>query len=427
MKKILQYILKLLAKATLAKYRPQVIAITGSVGKTSIKEAITAVLQQRFKVKQASKNFNNEIGLPLAILGVSDSGYRNIWRWFKIFSRALSQLIIKNLDYPTYLVLEMGVDHKGDMDYLLSFVKPKVGVLTAVSEVHLEYFGNLEAVLAEKSKLIKNLPQDGVAVLNYEDERVRTLFDNTKARVITYGFSQDAQVWADGIQMSKDETGEVRGLSFKLHYGGSSTPLLLPGVLGSHQINVALAACAVAVALGLTPVDASAALRQFIFPPGRMKLLPGVKGTYLIDDSYNSSPLALREAVKTLVQFPIKEGAHRWAVLGDMLELGAESEQLHRRCGMEIACLGIDYLVTVGERSRDFGRGAWQKNFNTDHYFHFAQTQEAASFVKEKVASGDILLIKGSQGIRMERFTKALLAEPEKAKDLLVRQNKPWI
>ncbi len=427
MRRLLQFILKIFARLTLLKYRPLVIGITGSVGKTSTKEAIAAVLQQRFNLRQASKSFNNEIGLPLTILGASESGYRNPFKWLMIFIPALWQLGFRNKDYPNYLVLEMGVDHKGDMDYLLSFIKPKVGVLTAVAEEHLEFFGSLEAVLAEESRLIKSLPHDGVAVLNYEDQYVKTLLDKTKARVITYGFSPETQVWADSIQMSKDEVGEIRGLSFKLHYGGSTTPLLLPGVLGKHQINIALAACAVGVALGLTPVDASAALRNFIFPPGRMRLLPGIKNTYLIDDTYNSSPLALREAIKTLAQFSLKGQSHRWAVLGDMLELGVDSGKLHRQCGMEIANQGIDYLVTVGERSRDFGRGAGDRGFDFDHCFHFANAQEAAAFIKKRVESGDVLLIKGSQGIRMERCTKELMAEPQKAGELLVRQNKPWI
>ncbi|MFH1866528.1 MAG: Mur ligase family protein [Patescibacteria group bacterium] len=427
MKKILQLILKILARATIAKYQPRVIGVTGSVGKTSTKEAVAAILTTKYTVRQTSKNFNNEIGLPLAIIGAKDSGCRNPLAWLLIFLRALRQLIIRNRNYPQFLVLEMGVDHKGDMDYLLSVVKPEVGVITTVSEVHLEFLGSIEGVVLEKGKLVRALTKDGVAVLNYEDKHLHSLVNKTKARVISFGFSPEAQVWADGVQLSKSSRGEVQGLSFKLHYGGSTTPLLLPGLLGQHQINIALAAAAVGLGLGLTAVDVSAALRKFVFPPGRMKLLAGIKRSYLIDDSYNSSPLALSEALKTLHHYPINKSGRRWAILGDMLELGADCESLHRQAGALVQELGIDFLITVGERSRDIGRGAGEVGFNIDRYAHFTAGDEAAEYVQGKLAEGDVILVKGSQGVRMERAVKELMAHPEQAEELLVRQYKPWI
>ncbi|MFA4936704.1 MAG: Mur ligase family protein [Patescibacteria group bacterium] len=427
MKKIIQFILKVLARSTITRYQPRVVGITGSVGKTSTKEAIAAILALRYSVGQTNKNFNNEIGLPLTIIGAKNSGYRNPITWLIIFVRALWQIIVKNNKYPEFLILEMGIDHKGDMDYLLSIVQPEAGVLTAVSEVHLEFLGSIDNVVYEKGKLLRSLPKQGIAVINCEDQRLLTLLDKIKAKIITFGFSNQAQVWADGIQMSKNNNNEVQGLSFKLHYGGGVTPLLLPQVLGRHQINIALAAAAIGLGLEFTAVDVSSALRNFTFPPGRMKLIPGVKNTKVIDDSYNSSPLALKEALKTLADFPLNGQAKRWAILGDMLELGADSIKLHRECGELVANLGIDYLMTVGEQSRDLGRGAGASGFGRDNYVHFATAQEAALFVKDKLCEGDVLLIKGSQGIRMERAVKELMADPTKANDLLVRQYKPWI
>ncbi len=427
MKKILQLILKILARATIAKYKPKVVGITGSVGKTSTKEAVAAVLALKYSVRQTNKNFNNEIGLPLTVIGVENSGYRNPLVWLIIFLKAFIQLIVTNKNYPELLVLEMGIDHKGDMDYLLSIVQPEIGVLTAVSEAHLEFLGSIDNIIHEKGKLLRSLPKFGIAVLNIEDSRLLTLLDKIKAQVITFGFSNQAQIWADGVQISKDDKNEAQGLSFKLHYRGGVTPLLLPQVLGKHQINVALAVAAVGLVLNFTTVDISSVLRKFTFPNGRMKLLAGVKYTRIIDDTYNSSPLALKEALKTLADFPIKGQVKRWAILGDMLELGADSIKLHRQCGELVADLKIDYLITVGEQSRDLGRGAGARGFSRDNYVHFATALEAAAFVKNKLNKGDILLIKGSQGVRMERAVKELMAEPERAKELLVRQDKPWV
>lgn len=427
MRFLLRFILKHLARLTLIRYRPRVVGVTGSVGKTSTKQAILSVLATRYRVRVSSKNFNNEIGLPLAIIGARDSGYRNPFTWLKIFGGALKQLIVRAANYPQILILELGVDHPGDMDYLLSIVRPEVGVLTAVAETHLEFFGTLEAVAREKGKLILGLASNGLAVLNLEDERIRVLMDKTAARVVTFGFSQTADVWAEQVQLSRDASGSVRGLSFKLHYGGSVTPIFLSGVLGQHQVNVALAAAAVAFGLEFNSVEVAEALRRFQFPTGRMKLLTGFNQIQLIDDTYNSSPLALKAALKTLSVFPVSTGSRRWAVLGDMLELGTNTENLHAACGRLVAELNLDYLVTIGETSRAMGLGALERGLAADRYQHFTAAEEAAVYLKQALVSHDVVLIKGSQGVRLERVVKALMAEPNRAQELLVRQSKPWV
>lgn len=427
MRSIIKFILKFLARATLRKYHPRVVGITGSVGKTSTKEAVAAVLKTRFTVRESTKNYNNEIGVPLCIIGADDSGYRNFFAWLGIFYRAIKNIFIKNPHYPQILVLEMGVDHVGDMDYLLSIVRPDVAVITAVSPVHLEYLGSVDVVVQEKSKLAKAVGQHGLVVLNHADEKLRKLGSKLNVSVIFFGFDSQAQVWADGITVSRDNADNVQGLSFKLHLGGSTTPLLLPSILGKHQINVALAAAAVGQGMGVNSVAVSSVLRNFVFPPGRMKLLPGIKNTWLIDDSYNSSPLAAAEALKALAAWPFTSAGRRWAVLGDMLELGIDSEGLHRQIGEELFNLSIDYLVTVGERSRDIGRGAGAAGFDPDHYLHVSRAEEAANYLRNKISEHDIILVKGSQGVRLERAVKMLMAEPERAEELLVRQGKPWI
>ncbi|MCK4554802.1 hypothetical protein KAU19_07680, partial [Candidatus Parcubacteria bacterium] len=195
MKKIIQLKLKILAKLILAKYKPDVIGITGSVGKTSTKEAIYTVLASKFKVRRNIKNYNNEIGLPLTIIG-ADSPGRSIIGWYIVFLKALKLILFKDKDYPKILVLEMGVDRPGDMKYLNNIVKCKVGVITSIGPVHLEFFGTINNIQKEKGGLIKNLTKSSWAVLNYDDEKVRQTGNNTEAQILTYGFNEKADVRA---------------------------------------------------------------------------------------------------------------------------------------------------------------------------------------------------------------------------------------
>jgi len=427
MRLILQFLLKILARLTIIKYHPHVVGITGSVGKTSTKEAITFLLKPHFRLRESAKNLNNEIGLPLAILGEADSGYRDPLVWLKIFSRGVVQLFKHNPHYPELLVLEYGIDHPGDMNYLLKIARPEKAIVTAISPTHLEFMGSIMVVAREKGLLVTTLPPIGTAVLNNDDAQVAALASKIKANVLTYGIDKPADVRAESVALSFDSAGEAQGVSFKLVSKGTSIPVLLPGVVGRPPVYVALGAAAMALSYGVLPLTVAQMLSSIPLPPGRLRLLPGIKETTLIDDTYNSSPRALSEALQVLAQMPIKNQGHRLAILGDMLELGKESVELHRQAGRELATLGIDYLLVVGERSRELRHGAVEVGFNPDHAWHFDHAVEAAAFMKDRLQTGDVVLIKGSQGIRCEKITKELMAEPTRAKELLVRQYKPWI
>lgn len=427
MRYLLQLILKLFARATIAKYKPRIIGITGSVGKTSTKEAVVAVLATKWRVGQTPKNLNNEIGLPLIILGEKDSGYNSMFIWLKIFSRALKQLLITNAVYPEFLVLEYGVDKAGDIDYLLSIARPEVAVITAIAPTHLELLGSVEAVGHEKSKLVTNLSPQGIAVLNLDDDWLANLGSKIKSRLVTFGFSQTAQVRADSWLLSKDENNSVVGISFKLISGGSSVPIFLPGIVGKPAVLVALAATAVGIALGVPLLEISQALQNTPLLPGRLRLIAGVFNTTLIDDTYNSSPAAVVEALDVLSRFPLAVGARRWVILGDMLELGRESEKLHREMGKLVVKSKVDFLITIGKESRAITSGATLDGFNPESTWHFTDSSDVGQFVKQHLQTGDVVLIKGSQGVRCEKVTKELMAEPELAKEFLVRQYKPWI
>lgn len=428
MKKLLQKIFKILAKAILAKYQPEVIGVTGSVGKTGAKEAIYCVLASKFKVRQSIKNYNNEIGLPLTIIGV-ESSLRSLFGWARIFFIAIKLLLKFDPDYPKILVLEMAVDRPGDLDYLTDIAGCNIGVIMSIGESHLEYFKTLENIRQEKATLIRKLARDGWAVLNIDDDKVRSVSQETKARVFTYAIEGEADISAKEVRLkfpASGAGGEEFGLSFKLTNQGSFAPVFLPKIISKAGVYACLAGAAIGIIKGLNLVEISQALKEYETPAGRMKFLPGIKNSFIIDDTYNASPTSSNLALKTLGSITGRGGAHKYAILGDMLELGALSESGHAAVGRGVADNKIDKLIVVGERSRDIARGAKQAGMKSDDIFHFAATAAAGSFIKGRIKIGDIILVKGSQGARLEKIVEQIMAEPWLAGELLVRQGREW-
>ncbi|MBT3689976.1 hypothetical protein HOE31_02755 [bacterium] len=423
MKKILFKILKTLATKILKKYRPLVIGITGSVGKTSTKEAIYALLRGNFMVRRNIKNYNNEIGVPLTIIG-SKSGNSNIFKWLGIFFKALKLIIKKDNDYPEMLVLEMGADKVGDIKYLVDMVPCDISVVTAVSKVHFEYFETLENIISEKGEIVKHLKTSHLAILNSDDPNVMKMKTMTKAKIVTYGLTDDSTFKASDIKLSFKENNI--GTSFKLEIDGKVIPVFLNNVLGSIQVKAALAALAVGISLKVNLLELIDDFGKYKVPPGRTNLLKGIKNTLLIDDTYNSSPISSKAALNILKDVAIRGSGKKIAILGEMLELGSYTEAGHQEVGAKASESNIDTLICVGERSRDIVRGAKEQGMSEDNIFYFATNKEAGTFIQNRLHENDIVLIKGSQGARMEQITKELMAEPDKAKELLVRQTIDW-
>ncbi len=424
MKKIIQALLKAIAKIILKKYQPRVIGITGSVGKTSAKEAVYAVISAKFRARRGEKNYNNEIGLPLTIIGASSAG-RSVMRWLAVFLRASKIIFFKDKNYPEILILEMGIDHPGDMEYLLSIAQPEIGILTFIGSVHAEFFGTQEKLRQEKSLLIKNLDKSGYSIINYDNEGARKSIGESKAKVISYGMDEKANLRAQEIKYLFAESAEnPQGVNFKIMHNGAATPVLLPNVMGVNAIYAALSAAAVGIVLGMNMVEISQALKNMVSPKGRMNLLKGIKNTLIIDDTYNSEPQSAMAALRALKMIPAKN--KRIAVLGDMLELGRYSEEAHSDLGGYLFKLGINELVIIGERSLDIKQGALKSGMPEDAIFHFARSADAGIFIQERIKAGDVILVKGSQGMRMEKIVKEIMSEPQKAEELLVRQDKEW-
>lgn len=423
MRKILQFILKILAKLVLWKYRPVVIAITGSVGKTSTKEAIYTVLRNHFgesQVRRSKGNYNNEIGVPLTIFGL-ETGDRSIGVWFSRLIKIFLMLIFKE-KYPGILVIEMGADRPNDIKYLSKFVKAKIGVLTTIGDipVHVEFFDSPQALALEKKKLIDSLKPDGVAILNYDDDMVKAMGENIKAKVLTYGFEEGANVRVTNYETKStnlEDEGIFGFVNFKLNFKGSAVPAKLFNVLGKHQVSPALAAAAVGIIFNLNLVEISEALRDYKSLPGRMKLLGGIKNSLIIDDSYNAAPLSTLAALEALERF---EQGRKIVVLGDMLEIGRYAPEAHSRVGRKAAEVA-DYIFTVGKRAKFITEGAREKRFSSDKIFEFDIADDARKPLQEIIKEGDIILIKGSRAMKMEKIVKEIMAEPRKAKTLLVQ------
>lgn len=426
-KKILEFKLKILAKMILKKYKPEVIGVTGSVGKTSTKEAIYTVLKENgFKIRQNQKNYNNELGLPLTIID-SEAGGKNIFKWFLTLLKGVKLILFKDENYPKILVLEMAADRPGDMKYLVNLAPCHIGVVTNVSTVHTEFFGSQELIAEEKSQIIKHLKSDGFAVLNADDDLTYEMRGTTQASVFTFGFRNIADFSAGNVKLVYEEDNQdVMGLSFDLKHKENTYHFVLPKILGNHLIYTVLPAIVIGMIYRIEMTKIISALKNLEPPKGRMRLISGIKSTQIIDDSYNSSPLACKAALKTLGEIRLPGNFRKFAVLGDMLELGSISEQAHQEIGKAVVDYGIDVLLTVGERARDIARGAKNQGMQQYYIFSFKNSIEAGRFLQQRIKQGDVILVKGSQGMRMEKIVKEIMAEPMKAKELLVRQDKSW-
>ncbi len=421
-KKIVIAILTYEAKMLLKRTRPQIIAVTGSVGKTSIKDAIYEVLKNKIHVRKSEKSFNSEIGVPLSVLGLPNA-WSSPLHWFKnIIDGAI--LVLHPGVYPRLLILEMGVDRPGDMAKLTSWIRPDVVVLTRLPDVpvHVEYFDSPEAVAEEKMKLVSALKADGVFVFNQDDEKVLSRAKETLQQSIGYSryslspftASADKIVYENGIAI---------GFEFLLTHLNKAVLMRVTGSLGvQHAYNYA-AASAVASIFSIGIDEVAEALREYVPPPGRMRLIPGIKDTLIIDDTYNSSPTASERSLATLSE--LRGVKRRIAVLGDMMELGQFSIREHERIGRLVA-QSADILITIGVRARGFSKGALGAGMLEKNIFEYDDALNAGRELQTFIKAGDVLLVKGSQSIRAERLVLELMAEPEKAEEFLVRQGDVW-
>jgi UDP-N-acetylmuramoyl-tripeptide--D-alanyl-D-alanine ligase len=396
----------------LEQQKPIVVAITGSVGKTSAKVAIGEVLATKYRVMVSQSSYNSEIGLPLGFFGLEvPRPLYNAWGWYQIF-RKIDAMIA---DYPYDIaVVEMGADRPGDIRHFLSYIHPDIGVITAIGPTHLELFGTVEKVFTEKWQLAEAAK---FVIYNADDTRLRAAAAKLpQTRALGYGLNGGG-VRAGSVARSKD------GLSAMLSLAGKKSPLSTP-LVAETAIYGLLAAAAVALHLGLSRAQILGALGGIKPLKGRMNPIPGRKNSLILDDSYNSSPEAAEAALQTLSAYAPRR---RIAIMGSMNELGGYSAEGHRRVGRS-AAVSSDILVTIGaEAKRNLAKTAVNR-LKSAHVHSFDNPYDAGEFVSQQLKRGDVILVKGSQnGVFAEEAIKPLLQRPQTAETLLVRQSPDWL
>ena len=354
------------------KLEPRIIGITGSVGKSTTKEVTAEVLNQRYRTLKNPGNLNNEIGLPLTLLSLDEGHQRAI--------------------------LEMGFYVPGEIAFLCDLAHPQVGVVTNVGTVHAERAGSQEAIAIGKSELVQALPPspEGIAILNYDDSMVRDMASKTEARILYYGLDSRAEMWADAV-----EGLGLDGIRFRLHYRGETHYMKVP-LIGRHSVHTVLRAAAIGIVEGLTWQEIVDGLRS-----GRAQLrlvaVQSPSGALILDDTYNASPQSTFSALNLLNEL---EG-HKIAILGDMLELGQYELHGHKMVGVRAAEV-VDELITVGERALIIAKTARQTGLPTKAVTEFEDSEQATAFLVNRLGKNDVVLVKGSHAMRMDRIVAAL-------------------
>jgi UDP-N-acetylmuramoyl-tripeptide--D-alanyl-D-alanine ligase len=366
-----QWALQEIARNWRNKFTAQVIGITGSVGKSSTKELTAAILSTRYCTLKNPGNLNNEIGLPLSLLQLNEEHER--------------------------VVLEMGMYALGEVRRLCEIARPRIGMITNVGPVHLERLGTIEKVAEAKAELIEALPDDGVAILNRDDERVMAMAPKTKARVFTYGLSPEADLSASDI-----ESEGLEGVRFKMHYQKAAIHVKVP-LLGRHSVHTSLRAAAVGLIEGLNWQDIMTGLQD---KSAQLRLVSatGPFGSTILDDTYNASPMSSLAALNLLEDLP---ASRRIAVLGSMLELGSYEEEGHRKVGGRAAAV-VDQLITIGEPTHFIADEARLCGLPAAQIFEARNRDEVIEKLSAVIQPGDVILIKGSRALLLEEVVNAL-------------------
>ena len=355
----------------------RVIGVTGSVGKTTTKELIAAVLSTRYRTLKSEGNYQHEVSLPLMLLKLTEAHER--------------------------AVVEMGFDHPGEIKFQAELARPQVGVVNNVYAVHLERAGSLDAIARGKAELVEALPPqpEGVAVLNADDPLVLAMAQRTRARVVTYGLDPQADLWADNI-----ESAGLDGVRFHLHYRHETLHVHVP-LLGRHSVHTALRAAAVGLVEGLTWQEILDGLNALGAAQLRLVAVTGPQGSVILDDTYSASPESVIAALNLLHEL---EG-RRVAVLGDMLELGSYEEVGHRLVGRRARDVA-DLLVTVGQRARVIAAEAREAGLPDAAVVELDDVEDVVAFLRQTIRRGDVVLLKGSQGVKLDRIVPALEVRP---------------
>lgn len=363
-----------LARYYASLFDARTVGVTGSVGKTTTKEMIAEILSRRFNTLKNEMNFNNEIGVPLTLFALTRE--------------------------HEAVVVEMAMRLQGEIRRLAYIAQPDTGVITNIGMSHIERLGSPDAIAEAKAELIESLPVDGLAVLPSDDRYFDFLRGRCSCRVVSFGLSENADVRARNLELDCEG-----GAGFDMFLRDQEPFRVKLNVVGEHNVLNALAAAVVGWHYGVPPDDIRLALEAFESPENRARILHSSRGYVVLDDTYNASPTSMSSALSTLSKMA---GTRKIAVLGDMLELGSYALEAHREIGHQAAKLGLTLLVTVGELARSIAEGAREAGMSAVETVETCD--EAAEMLKPVVQSGDLILIKGSRAIRLEKTVDRLIS-----------------
>ncbi len=348
------------------------IGVTGSSGKTSTKELIAAVLHTRFKTKATKGNLNNHIGVPLTLIGLDED--------------------------DEFGVVEMGMNHPGEIAPLAKMAAPEIGVISSIGPAHIEFFADIAAIATEKAELLAALPSDGLAILNSDDEWSRSIADRSAARVVWVGSGPGSTWHGDDLRIAAD------GLTFRLSHGNEAVTVKLP-VINRIMVGNALLAAAVGDVAGLTLDEIARGLESVQLPGARMQMV-NVNGAWIMNDAYNANPASMKAALIALKEFP---GARRrLAVLGSMGELGQHAVELHRTVGEFAAAQDVEYVIAVGPHAEAYATGALAGGLSSRQIVNTLDAAEATAALKSLLREGDVVLVKGSHFMGLEELVAAI-------------------
>ena len=357
-------------------FKIPVIAVTGSVGKTSTKEMIAAILSAKYKVHKSKGNFNNEIGLPLSVLELEDE--------------------------HEAAVFEMGMRGFNEISMLSKIVNPDIAVITNIGISHIERLGSRQNILKAKLEILDGMNENGVVVLNGDDELLSGLRGLLVQKTIFYGIDENQDVWAYDLSSKGEE-----GVNFQVKTGTKDMKLFIPAP-GIHNVHNALAGIAVAEVLNMNETEIREGLENYTGEQMRLSIVEK-DGIKFINDSYNAAPASMTAAINVLCE--IAGESRKWAVLGDMLELGDWAKEAHKKIGRLVSKSGIEYMVAIGSLAKWYVEGANENPGSITVTKLFASPQEAKPYIKTLVQKGDVLLFKGSRMLKLDLLVQELLSE----------------
>ena len=428
-RRLIKFYLRLSVRLVLKRHHPFIIAITGNTGKTSTKEAIYTVLENNLgSARKTPKNFNTDIGVPLAILGLKDA-QRNIFQWFSNLLKTILVLIDKR-NYPRYLILELAADKPGEIKYFTEFLVFDVVVITVIGKdpVHLKFFPSRDSLIQEKASILKALKNDGVAILNRDNRDVFLMarqLDHRK-KIYFYGQSPKANLRISHIKTYLAKEKNIL-LALTIKYQGQTIRAKFKNLLGEGNGYAIGAALMCGLAMGISLKAGIKALTEHFAPiPGRLRVIKGIKSSVIIDDTYNASPLSYFNAIETI---DFLDGAKRKIlVLGDMAELDQNNNiRIHEEV-LERAINSADIIFCVGPNMNEALKEAKKKR-RTARFPEIYQTKTSSDVLATLhplIRHDDLILVKGAQVMRMEKVVKGIMDQPLLAKKVLVRQEKRW-